>query len=137
MNAFLFDFERLEVYQKSLDFIDDIFRLYKSWRPDYKITIGSNLVRAALSVANNLAEGNGKQSKKEKRRYFGTALDSARECISVFNVLKRQGILDEEKYGVMRTDGRVITNMIWGLIEGNGDSQFSVLRSQFSERKRQ
>ena len=135
MNASTFDFERLEVYQKSLDFIDDIFRLYRNWRPDDKIMIGSNLVRAALSVANNLAEGNGKQSKKEKRRYFGTALDSARECISVFNVLKRQRIIDEKKYGEMRTNGRVITNMIWGLIDGNSDSQLSVPRSQFSERK--
>ena len=47
MTEFKFDFEKLDVYQKSLDFIDDIFAIYKSWPQDYKITIGSNLVRAA------------------------------------------------------------------------------------------
>ena len=78
---FLFDFEKLEVYQKSLVLIDKIFNIYKSLPKDFKISVGSNLVRAALSIANNLAEGNGKKSKREKNRYFGTSLDSARECI--------------------------------------------------------
>ncbi len=63
----LFDFENLKVYQKSLDLIDDIFEVYKSLDRDYKISVGSNLVRAGLSIANNLAEGNGKKSPKEKK----------------------------------------------------------------------
>jgi four helix bundle protein len=60
--------------------------------------VGTNLIRAGLSIANNLAEGNGKKSKKEKVRYFSVSLDSTRECISVLNVLKRQGLIKEDKY---------------------------------------
>ena len=112
-----FDFEKLIVYQKSLDFIDKIFEIYKTFPTDYKISIGSNLIRAALSVANNLAEGNGKLSKKEKNRYFGISLDSTRECISVFNVLKRQSLLDDKKYTELRGDGKEITSMLFGLLK--------------------
>ena len=90
MEEFKFDFENLIVYQKSLEFIDEIFGIYKNLKQDYKISVGSNLIRAGLSIANNLAEGNGKKSNKEKQRYFGISLDSARECISVFNVLRRK-----------------------------------------------
>lgn len=117
MEEFEFDFEKLLVYQKSLDFIDKIFDMYKDLKQDYKISIGSNLIRAGLSIANNLAEGNGKRSRREKRRYFDISLDSARECISVFNVLNRQKLIAEEKYIEVRRDGREITSMLHSLID--------------------
>lgn len=117
MEEFKFDFENLKVYQKSLDFIDKIFRIYKSLEQDYKYSIGGNLIRAGLSIANNLAEGNGKKSKREKGRYFDTASDSTRECVSVFNVLKRQKLIDEQLYAALRIDVREITSMIKGLID--------------------
>lgn len=116
MEEFEFDFEKLTVYKKSLEFIDKIFDIYKKLTQDYKISIGSNLVRAGLSIANNLAEGNGKKSKKEKQRYFGISLDSARECISVFNVLNRQKLITDNKFKELRTASREITSMLKSLI---------------------
>ncbi len=117
MGEFRFDFEDLKVYQKSLDFIDKIFKVYKSLDSEYKYSIGSNLVRAGLSIANNLAEGNGKRSKKEKIRYFDTSSDSTRECVSVFNVLKRQNMIDKQVCLELRIDAREITSMIKGLTD--------------------
>jgi four helix bundle protein len=116
MKEFTFDFEKLNVYQKSLDFIDEIFKVYKQLPREFKYSLGNNLIRAGLSIANNLAEGNGKRSKNEKNRYFGTSLDSTRECISVFNVFERQELITEDIYQKLRLDGREITNMIHGLI---------------------
>ncbi|MBU0549750.1 MAG: four helix bundle protein [Candidatus Omnitrophica bacterium] len=113
---FHFDFEKLNVYQKSLDFIDEISKVYKQLPREFRYSLGNNLIRAGLSITNNLAEGNGKRSKKEKNRYFGTSLDSVRECISVFNVFKRQNLIPEGIYQKLRSDGRTITNMIHGLI---------------------
>ena len=112
---FQFDFEKLKVYQKALDFIDRIFEIYKEMSQDYKITIGSNLARAALSIANNLAEGNDKKSKKERNRFFGISSDSTRECVSVINVLRRQSLIGQSKYIELRLDAREITSMIHGL----------------------
>ena len=63
---FKFDFEKLIVYQKALDFMLEIFKLYKKLPPEYKYTIGSNMVRAGASISNNIAEGSGKKSKKKK-----------------------------------------------------------------------
>ena len=118
MSEFEFDFERLKVYQKSLDFIDETFRIYNSFSQDYQISIGSNWIRAALSVANNIAEGNDKSSNKERNRYFGISSDSARECVSVLNVLKRQKLIDEKKYLTLRQDAREITSMLRALRKG-------------------
>ncbi|MBA7687653.1 hypothetical protein ES703_96117 [subsurface metagenome] len=113
---FQFDFERLKVYQFALRFIDKIFEVYRRLPKEFKYSIGNNLLRAGLSIANNLAEGSGKISKKEKARYFGISLDSTRECISVFNVLIRQSLIDKAVFKDLRKDGREITSMITGLI---------------------
>jgi four helix bundle protein len=117
MEEFKFDFENLKVYQKSLDFIDEVFFVYKELNTEYKYSIGNNLIRAGLSIANNIAEGNGKKSAKEKKRYFDISSDSTRECVSVFNVLKRQKLIDGEDYVKLRQGAREITSMLRGLID--------------------
>ncbi|MCX5702018.1 MAG: four helix bundle protein [Candidatus Omnitrophica bacterium] len=119
-----FDFEKLKVYQKALDFIDKIFEIYKNLPREYKYSLGDNLLRASLSIANNLAEGNGKKSKREKQRYFGTSLDSTRECISVFNVFERQKLITSDRFLEIRSDGREITGMIHNLISSLDQSVF-------------
>lgn len=119
MTEFKFDFENLKVYQKALDFIDKVFKIYKLLDKEYKYSIGSNLIRASLSIANNIAEGNGKKSMREKKRYFDISSDSARECVSVLNVLKRQELIDENIWKPLRNDAREITSMLRGLIESN------------------
>ena len=115
MDKFEFDFEKLIVYQKTLDFIDKTFEIYKGLPQDYKISIGSNWIRAALSIANNIAEGNDKDSDKERIRYFAISSDSARECVSVLNVLKRQKLINENEFVQLRNDAREITSMLRGL----------------------
>lgn len=117
MKEFQFDFERLKVYQKALILIDKIFMIYKGLHVDYKMAVGTNIIRAGMSIANNLAEGNGKLSKKEKSGYFGISLDSTKECVSVFNVLYRQKILDCDRFHEIRMDSREITSMIMGLMK--------------------
>lgn len=114
---FYFDFEKLKVYQKALEFIDKIFDIYRGLPQEFKFTLGANLLRAGLSIANNLAEGSGKKSPKEKARYYGTSLDSTKECISVFNVMVRQKLIKKELYLDLRYEGREITSMISGLIK--------------------
>lgn len=119
MKDFKFDFERLKVYQLSLEFIDKIFTIYKRFPQEFKYSLGNNLVRAGLSIANNIAEGNDKKSKRERVRYFSISSDSARECISVFNVLKRQNLVGDKEYLELRNNGREITSMLRGLINAD------------------
>jgi len=117
MEEFKFDFENLRVYQKALDFIDEIFKLLKDIPAEYRFSIGDNLLRAGLSIANNIAEGNDKNSKKERYRYFRTSSDSTRECVSIFIVLRRQKLIKDIVYRKLKRDAREITSMIKGLLK--------------------
>lgn len=49
-------------------------------------------------------------------RYYSTSLDSARECISVFNVLLKEKLIEENIYTKMRINAKEITSMLCGLI---------------------
>ncbi len=69
------------------------------------------LMRASLSVALNLAEGSGKFTVKERRRFFKIALGSCRECQSAVSLLENEDL--EIKFD--RLGG-----MIWKLIERPG-----------------
>lgn len=114
---FEFDFERLEVYQLALDFIIRIFRLARKFPRDFQFSLGDQLRRAALSIANNIAEGSGKESKKEKIYFFNNSLHSARECIPMFTILHREKIIDTEIHDEFRNDCRRLTSMLVKLIK--------------------
>jgi len=116
-NKTLFDFEKLQVYQLALEFLDHLCNLSSQLSHEVRYPVGDQLVRAALSISNNLAEGTGKRSKKEKARYYATAIDSARECISMVNVLIRQNQISQTQYDELRAMGRKITGMLYGLIQ--------------------
>lgn len=55
-----FMFERLEVYQKAVDFADEVAALTERFPRGY-FFLADQLNRAALSVAANIAEGNGRK----------------------------------------------------------------------------
>ena len=119
-NNFQFDFEKLEVYKLALEFLSKLFQVYKSLPKDLRYSLGNNLIRAGVSISNNLAEGSGKKSKKHKLSYYNISLDSTRECISMNNVLLKEKLIEKEIYTQIRLEGRRITGMITGLIKSLG-----------------
>jgi four helix bundle protein len=113
---FKFDFEKLEVYQLTLEFIDFIFEVCKGIPKDLQYCVSDNLKRAGISISNNIAEGSGKKSSKEKARFYGTSLDSTRETINMFIIFDRQKAISKDDYLKARTYGRRLTSMLFKLI---------------------
>ena len=60
-----FMFEKLEVYQKSVDFAETIINLTDEFPKRYYF-LTDQLNRASLSISNNIAEGNGRFTKKDR-----------------------------------------------------------------------
>ena len=115
-----FDFERLQVYQKSVEFVVSIFRITKSLPKEYQYSLADQLRRAGLSVSNNIAEGSGKLSKKEKAQFYRTALNSARECVPMLTVLAKERQLSDESHRELRQTVVHIANMLGRLIASVG-----------------
>ena len=82
----VFDHEKLDVYQTSLEFVKLIAALLDTFSPSNR-HIHDQLSRAALSIPLNIAEGNGKRSSLERRRFFEIARGSAMECAACLDIL--------------------------------------------------
>jgi len=93
-----FGFEKLEVYQKTLDFIGKIIDVCKILPPEVRYTIGSNLIRAAVSIANNIAEGSGRRGKGKKKQSFNISQGSCFECIPMITVLLKKKYISQTEF---------------------------------------
>ena len=63
-------FERLEVWKLALDYIDQIYELSANLPRSEDYNLKSQIIRAAISVALNIAEGSQGQSDAEQARFL-------------------------------------------------------------------
>ena len=111
-----YDFQRLEVYRKALDFAERVFRLTEEFSPKIQHSLGDQFRRAALSVCNNVAEGAQKRG-PSKRQFYGYALDSARECVPMIELAHRLGLLAKDSEVTLSSECFHICNMLYRLIQ--------------------
>lgn len=111
-----FPFENLQAYQKSLDWIETVERLCAHSGKLMTRTYIDQFQRAALSVSLNLAEGNGRWHKAEKKNFFWIARGSVFECVPLLELLKRKGLITAEDFELHRDTldhlGKMLTNLV-------------------------
>ena len=88
--------ERLDVYQCALQFLALSNKLLGELAPG-NAALADQLKRAAASVPLNIAEGAGKVTRAERRRYFGIARGSAMECGAVLDAVRVLGLAPDAK----------------------------------------
>jgi four helix bundle protein len=71
-----YKFEKLEVWQLSVEYIDLVYQLAEQLPKIEEYNLKSQVIRAATSVALNIAEGSTGQSNAEQTRFLGMALRS-------------------------------------------------------------
>jgi four helix bundle protein len=87
-------FEKLIVYQKSIDFADAVCQHTAQFPRGYGFLV-DQLNRAALSIAANIAEGNGRFTKPDRKNFFGIARGSVQECVPPLQLGLRRSLLTE------------------------------------------
>jgi four helix bundle protein len=78
----MFDFEKLDVYQKAKVFNKEALR-YIAVTGNLNRTTKEQLQRASLSILLNIAEGSSRFSKADRKNYFVIARGSAFECVAI------------------------------------------------------
>ena len=112
-----FMFEKLEVYPKAVSFADQVAALTQGFPRGFGFLV-DQLNRAALSMATNLAEGNGRFTKPDRKNFFTIARGSAQECIPLLEIARRRGLLHESEHEALRQELETIAKMVSGLING-------------------
>jgi four helix bundle protein len=112
-----FAFEKLVVYQKSVDFSDQICELTGSFQRGFYF-LADQLNRAALSISTNIAEGNGRFTAPDRRNFFGIARGSVQECVPLLELARRRGLIEPAVHETLKTRLEEISKMLSGLING-------------------
>src|SRR3712207_527297 len=85
-----FKFEKLEVWQYALEYVDLIYEVAGQLPKSEEYNLKSQLVRAATSVALNIAEGSTGQTDIEQARFLGLALRSLLETVACQHIISRR-----------------------------------------------
>ncbi len=106
-----FDHERLDIYRLSIDYVAFSFPIARTLQGVNR-QARDQWLRAAQSIPLNIAEGNGKQSLKDKNRFFEIACGSALECAAIQDVLVVSGGIDAATCGPPKAKLKRIVAML-------------------------
>ncbi len=82
------DFKNLRLWQLAREFVSDIYKLTTTFPSHELHSMTNQLRRASYSIPSNIAEGSGKGSQKEFKRYLSIVSGSIKE-VECFLILAR------------------------------------------------
>ncbi|MDP1797499.1 MAG: four helix bundle protein [Planctomycetaceae bacterium] len=94
----MFKFEKLDVWNDSIQFSDSVYRLARSFPSDERFGLTQQMRRSAVSIAANIAEGSSRSSSTDFARFVEIAYGSLMETVSHAAIAQRQNFLLEEDY---------------------------------------
>jgi four helix bundle protein len=111
----MFNFEKLETWQKAIAFADMVYELTRRFPAEEKFGLTNQMRRAAVSISSNIAEGTARNSKNDYARFSEIATGSLFEVVSQSFIGKRQGLLSEVDFRKLYTAAEEQGKMLSGL----------------------
>ncbi|OGO69830.1 MAG: hypothetical protein A2Z37_12650 [Chloroflexi bacterium RBG_19FT_COMBO_62_14] len=123
------DFRKIIAWQKADDYVIEVYRLTgKLFPPEERFGLISQIRSAAVSVAANIAEGSGRESLQDFRRFVFQAQGSLSEVEYYLHLANRLGYVKEEEFLRLESEraevGRTVQGFIYWL-----DSQIRIGRT--------
>ena len=98
------DFRSLKVWEKAHALTLAIYKVTEGFPKQEIYALTNQIQRAAVSIPANIAEGCGKDSDAELKRYFSIAMGSAGELEYLLLLAHDLGYLQENNYQSMQND---------------------------------
>ena len=117
----MFTFERLDIWQKAIEFADLVYSLTRSFPSDERFGLTNQMRRAAVSISSNVAEGSSRNSRTDFARFVEIATGSLFEVVSQSFIGQRQGFLKESDfqqiYSAAEEQGRMLSGLRKSLLK--------------------
>ena len=88
-------FEDLRVFQLAEKLADEIWDIVSGWEYFAKETVGKQLVKSADSIGANIAEGSGRGTPKDNKRFIRISRGSYNETKYWLRRARRRNLIDE------------------------------------------
>ena len=108
--------QKLRCYQMALQLLKEVASVMTSW-PSARAVLKDQLERASTSVILNLAEGAGKLTPKDRRKFFSIARGSIQEVAACLDIAYALGSIESVEYARHQATCLSIVKMVSRLIE--------------------
>ncbi len=92
------DFKKLDVWKRSYEFSKEIYGITSRFPDEEKFGLASQVRRAAVSIPINIAEGSGRNSRKDFANFIQIAIGSASEVECELLLSKDLNFIDDDNF---------------------------------------
>ena len=110
-----FAFEKLEVWKLDKKLATSVYKVTKSFPSEERFGLVSQMNRAAVSVASNIAEGSARRGRKDKANFYQIAYSSLMEVTSQLLIAKDLEFVQENTQSILRKKIYEISNKLHAL----------------------
>ena len=111
----MMSYKNLDVWKVSMQLVKDIYLLTKSYPKDEVFGLTSQTKRAAASIPTNIAEGLGRQYKKDSIQFFHIARGSVYVLDTLLTIALMTDVIDEPKFNLIHPFVERVSMLINGL----------------------
>ena len=109
-----FRFLKWPVYKDAKNLFGLILELFDKLPNHIKFSIGQQLIKAAFSIILNIAEGSGRKTDRELKRFFDISLGSCYELLACADTLKDQEFISPADFEKVYNLIDEVTNQLGG-----------------------
>ena len=107
-----YSFEKLQVWVEAKELTKQIYKITKTFPNDERFGLISQLRRASISIASNIAEGVSRNTNKDKAHFMTIAFSSAVEVVNQLIISHELEYVTLVQYEVLRKQLESITNKL-------------------------
>ncbi len=111
----MFNFEKLETWQRAIDFANEVYRITRAFPNDERFGLTNQMRRAAVSISSNIAEGTSRSSRADYARFVEIAAGSVFEIVSQSCISRDQDFLKSEDFEKLYANAEELSRMLSGL----------------------
>ena len=111
------NFKKLQVWQESVSLVTKLYIELKGLPQSERYGLYSQMTRAAVSIPSNIAEGSGRRSDKDYRRFLDIALGSSFELETQLIIVQNLNYIEEDRIQLLLDELLKIQKMLQGLIK--------------------
>jgi len=121
VNTAVHSFRDLIVWQKSITMAVSVYKLTQGFPREELYGLTSQMRRATVSVASNIAEGHGRLNTGEYRQFLGVARGSNFELQTQLEIARALGVGNSKSLDEADGLSHEIGKMIYGILESIKD----------------
>jgi len=105
-----------------MNLVDDIYTVTRTFPPEEKFGLSSQIRRCVVSIPSNIAEGSHRSTKKDFRSFLYIAFSSGAELETQIEIMRRQKLASVSEVDNLQARLKEVMGMLHNLIKSIDDS---------------